>query len=374
MRGYYIHFEAKATPGVAKKIDMQMKEFARTFEMQEIDIKAQQVGTLKRAARILPGGYIQWDYELALSRLNAGHSYAPDFLYIRRTTIDRGFVRFLATVKQRFPHCKILIELFTYPYDKDEFARWDTWPYYLKDKYNRTRLGSYVDRFVTYSEDEEIFGIKTICTMNGIDVEATKQVVPDENRTDDAIHMIAVAYMQEHHGYERMIQGLADYYAQGGERNVVLELVGDGPEKRGYEEQAQRLQLKEHVRFYPSTQGEALDKLYDQADMAVSSLGCYKRGVNRLSALKTRECLAKGLPMITGCDVDVLMGTDFPYYIQFPNDASPIAIDQVVKFYDEVIATQDRTEVIRIIRDFARRTVDMSAAMQPIVDYILRNS
>jgi glycosyltransferase involved in cell wall biosynthesis len=372
MRGYYIHFDAKATPGVAKKIDMQIHEFSKTFEMQEIDIKAQQVGTLKRAARLLPGGYIQWDYAAAFRQFKKDG--APDFVYIRKTTIDRGFVRFLSTIKQRFPDCKVLIELFTYPYDKDEFARRNTWPYYFKDKYNRNRLGGYVDRFVTYSVDEEIFGIKTICTMNGIDVEATKQVMPDENRTDDAIHMIAVAYMQEHHGYERMIQGIADYYEKGGRQNVVLHLVGDGPEKRKYEEQAQRLQLKEHVRFYPSTQGEALDSLYNQADMAVSSLGCYKKGVNRLSALKTRECLAKGLPMVTGCDVDVFLGTDYLYYVQFPNDASSIDIDKVVKFYDGVIATQDRTEVIRAIRDFARRTVDMSVTMQPIVDYILRDS
>jgi glycosyltransferase involved in cell wall biosynthesis len=297
---------------------------------------------------------------------------APDFVYIRKTTIDRGFVRFLTTIKQKFPNCRVLIELFTYPYDKDEFARWNTWVYYGKDKYNRNRLGGLVDRFVTYSVDEEIFGIKTIRTMNGIDVAATRQVVPEENRTDEAIHMIAVAYMQAHHGYERLIQGLADYYAQGGERNVIFHLVGDGPEKRGYEEMVQRFGLQEHVKFYPSTQGEALDRLYDHADLAVSSLGCYKRGVNRLSALKTRECLAKGLPMVTGCDIDVLMGTDFPYYIQFPNDESPIAVDRIVKFYDATIAPQDRAELIRTIREFARRTVDMSAAMQPIVDYILQ--
>jgi glycosyltransferase involved in cell wall biosynthesis len=373
MRGYYIHFDAKATPGVAKKIDMQIQEFSKTFDMQEIDIKAQQVGTLKRAARLLPGGYIQWDYTAAFRQVKKDASASdgtPDFVYIRKTTIDRGFVRFLATIKQKFPNCKVLIELFTYPYDKDEFARWSTWPYYLKDKYNRSRLGGLVDRFVTYSVDEEIFGIKTIRTMNGIDVAATRQVVPEAHRTDDAIHMIAVAFMQVHHGYERLIQGLADYYRQGGERNLVLHLVGDGPEKHSYEELVQRLQMQEHVKFYPSTQGEALDRLYDHADLAVSSLGCYKRGVNRLSALKTRECLAKGLPMVTGCDIDVLMDTDFPYYIQFPNDESSIDVDRVVKFYDETIAPQDRTEVIRTIREFAFRTVDMSVAMQPIVDYI----
>lgn len=369
MRGYYIHFDAKATPGVAKKIDMQMREFERTFEMHEIDVKAVRVSAITRLARFLPGGYIQREYGAALLRLES-----PDFVYIRRTTTDRAFVRFLCEIKQKFPKCKILIELFTYPYDKDEFARWNTFPYYLKDKFNRGKLYRYVDRFVTYSEDEKIFGVKTICTMNGIDVADTKPVCPDSDRTGEGIHMIAVAYMQAHHGYERMIQGLADYYEKGGDRNVVLHLVGDGPEKKSYEELVQRSKLDAHVKFYPSTQGEALDKLYNQADMAVSSLGCYKRGINRLSALKTRECLAKGLPMITGCDIDVLAGTEYPYYCQFPNDASPIEIEQIVGFYDEIICTKDRAELIHEIRDFAYKTVDMSVAMRPIVDYVIHDA
>ena len=39
-QGYYIHFSAKWMPGIAKKIDMQVAEFSKFYDMTEIDIKA----------------------------------------------------------------------------------------------------------------------------------------------------------------------------------------------------------------------------------------------------------------------------------------------------------------------------------------------
>ena len=38
-RGYYIHFQGRTSIGVSKKIDMQMEEFGRYFEMHELEIE-----------------------------------------------------------------------------------------------------------------------------------------------------------------------------------------------------------------------------------------------------------------------------------------------------------------------------------------------
>ncbi len=363
-KGYYIHFEGRISPGVSQKIDMQMDEFRKYYLMEEVEVETPPRTLPKRILGLFPTASIKREYGKALGRIKN-----PDFLYIRRAVADRAYVSFFKEIRRRCPNCKIIIELYTYPYDRDDFGRWDAWPFYLKELLYRNRQKKYVDRFVTYSLDEVIFGVKTIPAMNGINVASVRPVTPKAEHGDE-IHMIAVAYMQEHHGYERMLYGMDEYYRGGGRRNLVLHLVGDGPEKGTYRRITEQLHLSEHVRFYPSTRGEALDAIYDMADMAVSSLGVYKKGVHRLSALKTRECLAKGLPMITGCDVDVLIGTDYPYYCQFPNDATPIDIERIVRFYDEVIAPKDRAELIEEIRRFAFQTVDMSIAMQPIVDYI----
>lgn len=362
-RGYYIHFEAKRTPGVARKINMQIAELQKSAVMEEIEIKSLPVSFLRRLSRFLPGGAIDRSYEDALKQLDH-----PDFIYVRRATADRHYVNFFQEVKRRWPSCKIIIEIFTYPYDRDEFRRLLTWPYYFKEVYNRKKLVGIVDRYVTYSEDDEIFGIPTIRTGNGIVVDQVP-VPAIRHRKDQSIHLIAVAFMQKHHGYERLIKGLHAYYQNDNTRKVICHLIGDGPEKEYYRKLTAKYGLEDLVRFYPTTTGDALDRLYEEGDVAVSAIGVYKDGIDRENSLKTREYMAKGFPMVTGCRVDGL-GSNYPYVCQFPNDATPIDICRVVDFYDALLAKESREEIQTTIRNYVKKIADMPVVIKPIVDYI----
>lgn len=60
------------------------------------------------------------EYEDALNKLEA-----PGFIYVRCTVADRAYVDFWKRIKEEYPDCKIIMELFTYPYDKDGFAKWN---------------------------------------------------------------------------------------------------------------------------------------------------------------------------------------------------------------------------------------------------------
>ena len=55
-----------------------------------------------------------------------------------------------------------------------------------------------------------------------------------------------------------------------------------------------------YVFFHGYKSGEELGKLYDTADAGLVSFGSYKENVERLCTIKTREYLAKGLPVILG--------------------------------------------------------------------------
>ena len=362
-KGYYIHFDAKRTPGVAKKIDMQISEFRKNIVIDEVNIQATQVSLLKRVMRLLPGGAIERTYEEALEQLQA-----PDFLYVRRATADKNYIDFFRSVKKKWPSCKIIIEIFTYPYDRDEFRRLMAWPYYFKEVYNRKKLVGLIDRYVTYSEDEEIFGIPTIRTGNGILVD---QVSMSEisKREDGSVNLIAVAFMQKHHGYERVIKGLYDYYQRENPRNVICYLIGDGPEKAGYRKLTEKYNLQDKVVFYPTTTGEELDKLYEKGDIAISAIGVYKDGIERENSLKTREYMAKGFPMITGCKVDGL-DKNYAYVCQFPNNATPINIERVLQFYDNLLMKQSREDMQITIRNYVKKIADMPIVIKPILDYI----
>lgn len=363
-KGYYIHFQGRESIGVSKKIDMQLKEFSKHYDMSELEIKAVNRSLLQRVFGLFPTASIARDYDGALRNLEN-----PDFIYVRRAVADRAYVTFWKNVKEKYPACKIIIEIFTYPYDKDDFAKWNAWPFYIKERIYRTRLKKYIDRFVTYTSDKEIFGVPALCTFNGIQVEDVELV--GGAYQENEITLIGVAYMQRHHGYERVIEGLREYYQGGSHRyTVTLRLVGDGPEKAGYQELVEKYHLQDYVIFYPNKSGKELDELYDGSDIALGSFGMYKLGLYTLGALKTREYLAKGMPFITGCPVDVLE-EDYPYVKNFSNDAQSVDIREVIKFYEELKKENgDKITAAQKIRESAASRVSMQSVMQPIIDFI----
>ena len=220
-KGYYIHFQGRQSIGVSKKIDMQMEELGKFYEMQEIAVETPVRSLAWRVLGLFPVASITRDYKAALEQMDD-----PDFLYVRRTVADREYLHFWKQVKERYPNCRILIELFTYPYDKDDFGKWNAWPFYLKELLYRPRLKKYVDRFVTYTDDKEIFGIPTIRSANGINVDSVPQIAGAFQ--DGQINMIGVAFMQRHHGYERIIEGMREYYdgGQTPELKIRLRLGG----------------------------------------------------------------------------------------------------------------------------------------------------
>ncbi|RKI83964.1 hypothetical protein D7V83_06580 [bacterium 0.1xD8-71] len=368
-KGYYIHFGGRESIGVSKKIDMQMEELKKYYDMREQEVVTPVRSLPERILGLFPTLSIRREYEQALEQLEQ-----PDFLYVRRTVADRAYLNFWRKVKEKYPQCKIMIEIFSYPYDKDDFGKWNAWPFYFKELIYRPRLKRYVDRFVTYSEDEEIFGIPTLITTNGIDVESVRQIAGEF--AEKKLRMIGVAFMQRHHGYERIIEGLHRYYEKDMDRpyRVELNLVGDGPEKPMYQELVQKYQLEEYVHFHPTLVGEQLDELYDESDLALVSFGMYKVGYfGKMMALKSRECLAKGMPLLTGCAIDVL-DEEYPYAKTFPNDESVVAMEEVIAFFEQIKGTvQNKRELSDRIRQFALQHVSMEAVMRPVVTYIEEN-
>ncbi len=364
-KGYYIHFEGRQSVGVSKKIDMQIEEFGKHFTIDEIEIKSVPRNIVQRVLGLFPTASISREYDKALEKIEN-----PDFIYARRTVCDSKYLRFWKEIKRRYPNCRIIVEIFTYPYDKDDFGKWDAWPFLIKEWMYRPSLKKYIDRFVTYSSHKEIFGIPAIVTTNGIIVDQVRQLGGET--IPGTIRLIGVAYMQRQHGYERVIQGLADYYNEDNNPyRITLDLVGDGPEKEYYQNLVSKYRLEDQVKFYTNTVGEELDALYDKADIALAIFGEYKVGYyESTGAIKGRECLARGIPIITGSP---LTGVEegFEYVEVFGNDRSHIDMCRVIDLYrNSYEGTFDRTSVSDTIRNYARKHVSMDIVMRPVLKYI----
>lgn len=369
MQGYYVHYKGRIPVGVSKKIDMSLGELRKYSKVDEIDLTPEKSNVVRSLAGFLPLVDIKRDYNKAYRMFEI---IPPDYLYIRRTTADKGFLNFLRVVKDKYPKCRIVLEVMSYPYDKEEFRNLVYWPYYFKEILNRRKYNRFVDRIVTFSDDKKIFGIETIKTVNGISVD---NIVPLKatNNANSEVNLICVAGMYKFHGYERLIEGLNEYYC--GEKNVrvIAHMVGDGPELEYYKKLVYQYKLNEYVVFYGKCVGDKLDDIYEGMDIAISSLGLYKLGIDKISSLKVGEYLSKGIPVVVGCDAVAFSGKEFKYFIQFPNDDTPINIAEVVKFYKRVYDNSSRDEIIKEIRTFAKENVDYSVTMYPIIKYLLED-
>lgn len=368
-KGYYVYLNSSSA-GVRKKIDMQCTIFESTLDIKKIEVSYKKRNFINKMLAYLPFFNVGVDYQSIKEQI-----IDPDFVYIRRLLADRQYIKFLAFLKKQYPKCKIILEMYTYPYYKDAFCR--NFKHFithfflsLKDFYNSHRQKKYIDRIVTYSRDEKIYGIETIQTTNGVDV---KMILEKRNYNNtDSINIISVAYMQPHHGYERLIKGLYYYYQNAGDKVINYYLIGEGPEKKKYERLVKKYHLQENIHFVGEKKGEELEKYYDIADIAVGSLGGYKIGINLFSSLKLYEYFAKGLPILSGCPVNIIGEKDSPYICYFPNNSTPIDLKIVINYLSNLYL-KSKEYTSHMIRNYSMDHVDISVAMKSTIDYIDKN-
>ena len=186
------------------------------------------------------------------------------------------------------------------------------------------------------------------------------------------ISLIAVAQFQKSHGYERIIKSIHNYVSTGNHQcDVVLYMVGEGVEKMKYENLVRRYSLKNQVVFCGYRDRDELEELYDKADIALGCFGFYKRGISKSSALKTREYLLHGLPVISGCHEDAFDGQeDISFYLEVPNDNSDIDFNKIVDFYRRIYEGKNVNEIRDSIRAFARNTIDIKNTFKPVIEYL----
>ena len=286
-----------------------------------------------------------------------------DACYIRYDFSDASFIKMLKCIRT---HCKkIVLELPTYPYEGENSIGFLNKIKMRLDFHYRKQLKKYIDFIVTFYDGyKELFGIPVEVIPNGFDFSTMKMI--HSELPDDTIHIIAVSSMREWHGYERMIEGLHNYYAMDGKENFVLHLVGNGREYGKYKELVEKYDLQGHVVMEGAMHGEALDALYEKCALGVDSLARHRSGISVLSSLKSREYGAKGIPIINSCKIDII-DADFPYMLQVPADESPIDMRAVECFYHDCFDSKSRLDVARSIRNYISGKSSMKATLGTVV-------
>lgn len=226
---------------------------------------------------------------------------------------------------------KVVMEIPTYPYDQ-EYVSFRMKIDLFVDKCFRKQLASHLDRIVTFSNAQTIFGKQTLCISNGIDFDSIclKQRC---NNINNELHLIGVAEVHFWHGYDRLIKGLAEYYKGNPTYKVYFHIVGEISSERDREDILPIIKdnhLEQYVILHGARHGKELDELFEQADFAIGSLGRHRSGITYIKTLKNREYAARGMAFIYS-EID----DDFeekPFILKATADESPINIKQIIEF------------------------------------------
>lgn len=233
---------------------------------------------------------------------------------------------------------KSVTEIPTYPYDS-EFKGYPLKykiPLYI-DMMFRRQLARKMQAIVTFSSEKTIFGQRTICISNGIDLDS----IPLHNpvRKND-IHLIAVAEIHYWHGFDRLVAGLGEYYKNNPNgRKVYFHVIGweddRGTTSNGYltvKEMAKKYGIEQYVIYHGKLFGEKLDEVFNQCVFAIGSLGRHRSGITNIKTLKNREYAARGISFIySENDSDF---ENMPYIIKAPADESPINVKEIINYID----------------------------------------
>lgn len=230
---------------------------------------------------------------------------------------------------------KVVMEIPTYPYDSEYKAQGIS-NQIFQDKIFRNSLAKRLDAIVTFSGYEQIFGQRTIRISNGIDFDSVKMKTTI-NDTSKELNLIGVAEIHEWHGFDRLIKGLANFYAKPQDYVIKFHVIGyffSSEVENEFKKIIFDNHMEKNVILYGKKHGEELDRIFDKCDFGIGSLGRHRVGIDKIKTLKNREYAARGIPFIyseTDEDFD-----NKEYVLKVPADETPIDIKHIIDFYQHL--------------------------------------
>lgn len=358
----------KPHSGIANKIKSHIRFFEEQGVSMEIVSVDNKTNILDKFLFFIPGimSSLERREMNSVDRIDIGQY---DFVYIRKPALSKGMVELVKKIKLENEKCKILMEIPTYPF-YGEYKGFRKLLIYKSKAYEK-KISKYIDRIITFSDDNMIWDTPTIRISNGIDI---RKITPKQDlHCEGIINMIGVATLSHWHGYDRMIEGLNNYYKSGGNENIRFYIVGESNVKKYYQELVDKYCLKKHVILCGAKYGEELNSLYDICEMGVDALARHRAGVIYNSSLKGKEYGAKGLAIISGVVTELDKEKSYKYYMRVPADDTPIDIDSVLDFYHQIFDKNCRDNIINEIRLFTEGHFDYNKVLLPVWKYLTKH-
>lgn len=290
---------------------------------------------------------------------------------MHRMKVDAVYVRYMPTfwnAPRTFRQLKagggkLAIEYPTYPIAQENnrfFLRRQVFRY---ANHVMKKIRPLVDLYTVMGEDcgGTLYGKPAMNIVNGVNVEALPLHAPRANQPD--VRLLALASMSGWHGYDRILCSLAAYT---GDTDVRISFVGsdgDGSLVK-WKQLAKEKGLMDRVTFHGPCYGEALEVIIARSDLGVGSLAMFRYGLKQGITLKAREFMARGLPFINAI-VDYALPDGQGFFLQVPNDETPIDMAEIVAFAKAVKADAARSIAMR---EYAQSHLNWKGVLKPVLE------
>ena len=169
-----------------------------------------------------------------------------------------------------------------------------------------------------------------------------------------------------HHGLDRLINGLKNYYRTNPSVKVDLTIAGESHELRTIIHESEMDEIEKHVNFTGFLEGEDLDLLFDTHHLAIGALAIHRAGSG--SPLKSKEYCARGIPFVDSAE-DGDFHPEFPFRLKIDSSDCPLDIHQIIRFGESVLSDSDHPFKMR---EYAKENLDWKSKMKQLVDFLER--
>ena len=272
-------------------------------------------------------------------------------VYIRHMIPSFKLLDFLIWLKRKKIY--IIYEIPTYPYFAEQFRtarkKYRALIKIFLDILFAVPIYKCVNRIAIIKSNTKVKKYsKMIEINNGVDISQLSIKKYDIKESDRIFRMVAVGTIYPYHGYDRMLEGLANCKEKVEDTIIEFHIVGESYTIENLKKKAENLGLK-HVVFHGMKTTEELNELYQNFDIGVGCLALFRRNANIDTTLKIIEYYCRGIPVITS-GISPMDEFNPEYTIHIPNDNSLI---DIIYIYNEFtkMKKENLNEIALIARD-----------------------
>lgn len=343
---YRINKANPSNQGVLNKLEGQLKACQNYFtEVSYINHDDHHIYLSGKQICEIPSGteslMFKWHFYSLLQKSLDFKTY--DVIYIRFGLFTLPMFQCLKHIKFVNPECKLILEYPTYPYQSEWTGIFGKTALLMNHLFRPSVL-KLVDLSVFYGDEPTTYTHRHLKLTNGIDVSSIK--IKEQFHPLGSLNLIAVGRWEFWHGLDRLIVGISDYTIQNPQLQIQLSIIGTGPVLPSYRKLVKNLNLTRYISFHGNLDGKELDDQFENAHVAVGSLGVHRKKLFADSSLKHREYCARGIPFVMSSH-DLDFEDTSPFVLHLPQNDDPINLSNLCTFYQKLNPTQYLSQKMR---------------------------